>query len=517
MLARWLALAAVVTAAPASAQELKIGIAAMARSMDPHFTNSGPDVANMLHVFDKLILQDEKQGLVPGLATSWKSVDDTTWEVKLREGVTWHDGSPFTAEDVAFTVKRAVDVPKSGSPFALYVSTIKAVEIKGPHLVHLKTAAPSPLLPWDISTFGIISKKHGETGATEDYNSGKAAIGTGPYKLVSFSPNEKIVFQRNDAYWGRKEPWTRVTFSLIANQASRTAALLAGDVDAIDTVATQDIPRIKSTAGLATAPSLSNRVIYLIMDSHRDVAEHIRDNDGKPMTRNPLKDVRVRQALMQSIAREALVDRIMEGEGVPTGQLVPNGLFGHDPSLKTPAQNIDAAKKLLAEAGYPNGFQLTLHGSNGRYLNDAKITQALGQMFVRAGINTTVETLPRAVYGTRGNDFGFSVGLFGWGTDTGEAASPLKSLIMTKDATGAGASNRGRYSNPKIDAVIVEALRTIDDKKREALLQQATRMAMDDAAIIPLYFQVNTWATRGPIVWTPRTDEFTLAMSARPK
>ena len=253
------------------------------------------------------------------------------------------------------------------------------------------------------------------------------------------------------------------------------------------------------------------------MDSHRDVAEHVRDNDGKPMTKNPLKDARVRQALMQSIAREALVDRIMEGEGVPTGQLVPNGLFGHDPSLKTPAQNIDAAKKLLAEAGYPNGFQLTLHGSNGRYLNDAKITQALGQMFVRAGINTTVETLPRAVYGTRGNDFGFSVGLFGWGTDTGEAASPLKSLIMTKDATGAGASNRGRYSNPKIDAVIVEALRTIDDKKREALLQQATRMAMDDAAIIPLYFQVNTWATRGPIVWTPRTDEFTLAMSARPK
>ncbi len=517
MLRNWLAIAAVLVAAPASAQELKIGLGAMARSMDPHFYNSGPDVANMLHIYDKLVLQDEKQGLMPGLATSWKAVNATTWEVKLREGVTFHDGSPFTAEDVAFTIKRAVDVPKSGSPFSLYVNTIREVVIKGPHLVHLKTAEAAPLLPWDISTFGIISKKHGATAATEDYNSGKAAIGTGPYKLVSYSPNEKIVFQRNDAYWGPKEPWAKVTFSLIANQASRTAAFLAGDVDAIDTVATQDIARLKTTAGVGLWPSLSNRVIYLIIDSHRDVAEHVRDNDGKAMTVNPLKDVRVRQALSLSISREALVERIMEGEGVPTGQLVPPGMFGHDPALKTPAQNLDAGKKLLADAGYPKGFQLTLHGSNGRYLNDAKITQALGQMFVRVGVDTKVETLPRAVFGTRGNEFGFSVGLFGWGTDTGEAASPLKALILTRDSTGAGASSRGRYSNPKIDAVIGEALRTIDDKKREALLQQATRMAMEDGAIIPMYFQVNTWATRGPIAWTPRTDEFTLAMSARPK
>jgi len=197
---------------------------------------------------------------------------------------------------------------------------------------------------------------------------------------------------------------------------------------------------------------------------------------------------------------------------------VPPGFFGHDPSIKTPAQNFDTAKKLLADAGYPKGFQLTLHGSNGRYLNDAKLTQAIGQMFVRIGIATTVETLPRQIYATRGNEFGFSVGLFGWGTDTGEAASPLKSLIHTRDAkTGAGASNRGRYSNPKIDAVIEEALRTLDDRRREALLQEATRMAVEDAAIIPMYFQVNTWATRGNLTWVPRSDEFTLALSARPK
>lgn len=518
MLGRWLAIAAVLMAGPTAAQEIRIGLGAMARSMDPHFTNSGPDVANMLHVFDKLILQDEKQALLPGLATSWTAIDPTTWEVKLREGVVFHDGTPFTAEDVAYTVKRAVDVPKSSSPFALYVRTIKEVVVKGPHLVHLLTGTPAPLLPWDISTFGIISKKHGENAATEDYNSGKSAIGTGPYKLVSYSPNERIVYQRNDAYWGGKPHWEKVTFSLIANQASRTAALLAGDVDAIDTVATQDIERLKTTPGIGVWRSPSNRIIYLILDSNRDVAEHIRDADGKPMNVNPLKDTRVRQALSQSIARDALVERIMEGEGIPTGQLVPLGFFGHDPSIKTPAQNFDAAKKLLADAGYPKGFQLTLHGSNGRYLNDAKLTQAIGQMFVRIGIATTVETLPRQIYATRGNEFGFSVGLFGWGTDTGEAASPLKSLIHTRDAkTGAGASNRGRYSNPKIDAVIAEALRTLDDKKREALLQEATRMAVEDAAIIPMYFQVNTWATRGNLTWVPRSDEFTLALSARPK
>lgn len=330
-------------------------------------------------------------------------------------------------------------------------------------------------------------------------------------------PNERITVERNDSYWGEKEPWRRVSFRLIANPAVRTAALLAGDVDAIDTVAAQDLARLKATAGVGVWRAPSNRVIYLLMDSHRDVTPNIRDLEGKPLAVNPLRDPRVRLALSKSLARDALVERILEGEGIVAGQLVPPGFFGHDPALGAPAQDLAGARQLLTDAGFANGFQLTLHGSNGRYLNDVKLTQAIGQMFARLGLQVAVETPPRQIYGTRGNNFEYSVALYGWGSDTGEAGSSLKALIHSRDdKLGAGASNRGRYANPAIDKVITAALSSFDDAQRERLLQEATRLAIADTAIIPLYFQVNTWATRDGIRFTARADEFTLAMSARP-
>jgi peptide/nickel transport system substrate-binding protein len=276
--------------------------------------------------------------------------------------------------------------------------------------------------------------------------------------------------------------------------------------------------RLRGTAGVALWSAASNRVIYLLMDSFRESTPNIRDAEGKPLATNPLRDRRVRLALSRSIARDALVERILENQGIPAGQLVPPGFFGHDAALAPPTQDLALARRLLAEAGWPNGFQLTLHGSNDRYLNDVKLTQAIGQMFARLGMQVSVETLPRQIYGTRGNAFEFSVALYGWGSDTGEAGSSLKALVRTRDdAIGGGASNRGRYSNPALDALIDRSLAAFDDAEREKLMIDATRLAMEDVAIIPLYFQVNTWATRGPIAFTPRADEFTLAMSARPK
>ena len=501
-----------------AAQELRVALGSMTRSMDPHFANTGPDVANSLHLFDKLILQDEKQKLVPGLATSWRAVGERSWELTLREDARFHDGSPFTADDVVFTVRRAADVPNSSSPFTTYLRGIERVEVLGPHRIRVHTKAPSPLLPWDLSTFGIVSRRAGEGAATSDYNSGKAAIGTGPYRFVEFVPNERIVLARNDAYWGQREPWSRVVFRLVTNPAVRSAALLAGDADAIDNVAAQDMERLRGTAGIGLWSAPSNRVIYLLMDSFRESTPNIRDAEGKPLAANPLRDKRVRVALSRSIARDALVERILENQGIPAGQLVPPGFFGHDAALAPPTQDVALARRLLAEAGWPNGFQLTLHGSNDRYLNDVKLTQAVGQMFSRLGISVNVETLPRQIYGTRGNNFEYSVALYGWGSDTGEAGSSLKALVRTRDdSIGGGASNRGRYSNPALDSLIDRSLAAFDDAEREKLMIDATRLAMEDVAIIPLYFQVNTWATRGPIAFTPRADEFTLAMSARPK
>ncbi len=445
-------------------------------------------------------------------------IDERTWELDLRANVTFHDGSPFTGEDVAFTVRRAVDVPGSHSPFQTYLRHVERVEVLEPLRVRIHTKAPSPLLPWDLSTFAVVSKRHGENATTNDYNSGKAAIGTGPYRLVEYVPNERVVVARNDAYWRTREPWARVSFRLMTVPATRTAALLAGDVDVIDNVASQDLARIKATPEAAVWRTSSNRIIYLLLDSHRDVTPNVRDPDGKAPVANPLRDRRVRLALSKSLARDALVDRINEGEGIPAGQLVPPGFFGHDPSLVSPAQDLEGARRLLAEAGWPRGFQITIHGSNDRYLNDVRMLQAIGQMFTRLGLQVAVETLPRQVYGTRGNNFDYSVAFYGWGSDTGEAGSSLKALVRSRDnALGTGASNRGRYANREVDRLIDASLAAFDDEAREKLMQEATRLAMEDVAIIPLYFQVNTWATRGGIRFVPRADEFTLAMSARPR
>ena len=455
VLLRLLLIALLAQCLPAGAADLRVGLGAFATSMDPHSRNSGPDVANMLHVFDKLILRDEKQQLVPGFAQSWRAIDDRTWEIQLRPGVSFHDGSPFTAEDVAFTVARAVDVPNSRSPFATYIRTIERIDIKNPHLIHIRTAYPAPLLPVDLSTFGIVSKKHGQAATTADYNAGHAAVGTCPYRLVEFVPNDRIVYRRNPAYWGSSAQWERVTFRLIANPPARVAALIAGDVDVIDQEPLESIKPLERTPGVALARALSGRVMYLILDSHSDTSPNLRDTQGRPLAGNPLKDIRVRRAISLAMNRTALVERLMDGQGVPAGQIVPSGFFGHDPGLAVPGYDPDMTRRLIAEAGYPQGFQMTIHGSNGRYLNDVQIIQTIGQFLTRIGIQPTVEALPRQIFATRGNRFEFSLGFYSWGTDTGEADSTLRALLYTRDdGRSTGASNRGRYANPVLDALI---------------------------------------------------------------
>jgi len=263
---------------------------------------------------------------------------------------------------------------------------------------------------------------------------------------------------------------------------------------------------------------VSNRVIYLHMDQFREDSPFVQGNDGSDI-KNPLMDQRVRQAISKAINRDAIVERVMEGVAIPAGQLLPEGFFGVSDKLEPVAYDPEGAKALLAEAGYPDGFQLTIHGPNDRYINDAKIAEAIGQMLTRVGIKTAVETMPRSVYfgrASRGSPDGlpeFSFILVGWGAGSGEASSPLKSLIHTFDKDkGFGSSNRGRHSSAEIDALIEEALRTVDDEKRQDLLAEATEKAIENVAIIPTHFQVNTWAAKKGLKYIPRTDEYTLAM-----
>jgi len=496
---------------------LTIALSSEPTSIDPHFHNLTPNNSLASHFFDALVIFDEKQQVTPGLASSWKPIDDLTWEFKLREGVKFHDGSPFTADDVVFTMSRAPNVPNSPSSFGLYVKGKTAVKIDD-HTVHIKTAEPYPLMVTDMTTIAIVSKKHAEDATTADFNSGKAAIGTGPFKFVQYVPGDRIVMEANPDYWGGKPKWDKVTLKPIKSSPSRVAALLAGDVDVIEEVPTSDIARLKSDPNVQLSSGISNRVVYLHLDHARDDSPYVKGPNGEPI-KNPLKDVRVRTAISKAINRKAIVDRVMEGVAIPAGQLLPSSFFGVSPNLKPVEFDLEGAKKLLAEAGHEKGFQLTLHGPNDRYINDAKIAEAVGQMLTRLGLKMKVETMTRSVFfrdASRGgpdNTPKFSFILVGWGAGTGEASSPLKSLLATFDsAKGMGASNRGRYSNPEFDKVLMEALKTVDDTKRAELLGKATEIAINDGGIIPLHYQVNTWASKKGISYTARTDERTVAM-----
>jgi peptide/nickel transport system substrate-binding protein len=502
----------------AQAQDLRIGLGADVTSMDPHFVNLFPNNNIAEHVFEKLITLDADSRLIPGLAESWKAVDPTTWEFKLRKGVKFHDGTEFTAEDVAFSIDRVGKIPNSPGPFTVYTKAIKEVQIVDPYTIRFKTGTVYPILPNDLSTIYIVSKKVASGLGTEDFNSGKAMVGTGPFKFVGFKRGDRVEMARNDAYWGAKPAWARVTFRILPSDPTRVAALLSGDVDAIENIPTADFTKLKANPNFTTSEKTSHRIIFYHVDQFRENSPFVTDKSGKPLEKNPLMDVRVRQAISKGIDREAIKSRVMEGLAVPSANLVPAPMFGHNPSLQPDKYDPEGARKLLAAAGYPNGFALTIHGPNNRYVNDDQISQTVAAMLQRIGIQTRVETMPMGVYLGRASKLEFSFAMLGWGASTAEVSSPLRSHLATYDKDrGMGTFAWGRYSNKKVDELIAQALETVDDAKREKLLQEAVGIAMNELGLIPLHHQINTWATRKGVTYTPRTDEYTLAFLFRPQ
>ncbi len=513
-----LAIAAGLFAAPAQAQNLRMGVGAQVTSIDPEYHNISPNNAFSSMVYGALVDTDGQSRLIPGLALSWKPIADDIWEFKLRPGVTFHNGKPFTADDVAFTFERIPTVVNSPGSYSTYIYSIAKVDIPDPLTLRLHTKGPDPLLPASLSQVWILSRATHTGASTEDFNSGKLAIGTGPFRVASVQFGNKVELDRNDAYWGEKSPWQHVTYRQITNEATRSASLLAGDVDFIDQVPTADVARMRADPQVRLSEADSLRVIYIAMDQMRTGSSpDITDNDGKPLDRNPLMDVRVRRALSLAIDRDAEVARVMEGVASPTIQYMAPGTYGYVPDLLPPRADPAEARRLLAEAGYPQGFRITLHGPNDRYPNDSRIIQAIGQMWTRAGVRTAVEAQPWTTFIARAGRQEFSTFLQGWGTSSGEGSNPLRNLTATPDRDkGYGASNRGRYSNPEMDRVLDQAMRELDDAKREALLQQATRLVFDDVGILPLHIQKNTWAMRKGLAHDPRADELTRAQDVRP-
>lgn len=518
--------AAMMTAAPVVAEEvLTIGVRSEASSLDPHWTQLSADVQVHEHIFEKLVALDSASQPIPGLAVSWQALDDTTWEFKLREGVKWHDGEDFTADDVLFTFDR-LKAGISGAPASPAFQLDKGGKVwtKVDDLtIHITTDGPYPTVAEDLAMLPILAE-HAAKGAVEsvDFNSGKATIGTGPFKYDTFTPGAGVTVVKNPDWWGGDVEWDKVVFRPVTQDASRLAALLNGDVDIIDYPPTVDLPQLQENPEFTVSTIPSDRLIYL-MPGYKHVERFITDNDGNVMVPNPMRDWRVRKALSLAINREAIRDRIMGGASLPAKNIVPPGFFGYVEGLEADAYDPEAAQVLLAEAGYADGFRLTLHGPNDRYINDGRILEAVAQMWTRVGITTEVDAMPRNIFFSRlirGDDLSmpgfdvpeFSMSLTGWGTVAGEATYTVSGTLETYNAaTGGGNGNFGRYSNPEIDARSVLAKRTVDSDKRLALLQEAIRIGMDDYAYIPLHFQVNNWAMRAGLTHQPRTNERTLA------
>jgi peptide/nickel transport system substrate-binding protein len=509
---------AVGAAGPAKAQNLTMAVGAQITSLDPHYHALSPNFAVATMIFDTLTQFDADARMEPGLAESWKVVSPTAWEFKLRPNVRFHNGNPFTAEDVAFTIGRVPQVPNSPSSYAIYTRAIERVEVVDPLTVRFHTRSPYPVLPNDLAQVAILDRETHDQASTDDFNSGKVAIGTGPFRYVDFRSGERLRLERNEEYWGDKAHWKAVDYRVVVNDSARTAGVLAGDVDFIDQVPTSDITALKRDERVKLAEKDGLRIIFLALDHlHPEGSPQITDKDGKPLGKNPLLDVRVRRALSMAIDRQAIASRVMEGAAKPAGQFLPEGAFGHVPGLDAPKADPEAAKKLLAESGYPDGFRITLSGPNDRYMNDGRIVQAIGQMWTRIGIRTTVDAQPWTAFISRAGRQELSAFLVGWGTASGEASSPLRSLVASYNRDkGFGFSNRGRYANPAMDAKLEAALAELDDGKREALLQEATTIAMQDVGIIPIHIQKNLWAMRPTLTHESRADELTRAQDVRP-
>lgn len=497
-----------------AADSLTLGFSNEPSSLDPHWHIVSANAALTTYLFDRLVYSDNKQRPQPGLAKSWRVIDDTTWEFELHQGVKFHNGAPLTVDDVIFSFSRASNIV--GSPFSLrtYLHD-KTVEKISDTTLRIKTANPNPIVPNELATVAIISRSVGEA-TTADFNNGKAVIGTGPYKLNEYIPGNHISLTRNDDYWGAKPQWRNITIRPISADGARVAALLSGDVNGIDKVAPTDIARLKNNAVINLTRSVTNRAVFLSFDHGRKQSPFIHDNEGKPID-NPLLDARVRQAFSLAIDSSLIVKHILTDAAEVADQLVPQGIFGHSNNLKPVVADVAKAKALLQEAGYPQGFRITLHSPNDRFIRDSAVVQAVAQMLTRVGIKTEVETMPSSVFYKRvtgdatGSEFSFF--LVGYGSATGESSSPLRSLLHTIDKEkGYGSSNRAHYSNPQVDALIEQGLVTLDDARREALFVSAIDRAIRDVALIPLYYPINVWGLRKPLVYPGRSDEQTIAM-----
>ncbi len=505
------ALAAALSLGVAQAATVRIANQGDALSMDPHSLNESLQLSVTNNVYESLVGVSKDLTFEPGLAVSWKQTAPTVWRFELRKNVRFHDDTPFTADDVVFSLNRAAG---EGSDMRSNTNDIKEVRKLGSHTVEIETKAPFPILPNVLSTVYIMSKKWCEENqATRPVDRRKGienaasfrANGTGPYRLRERQPNVRTTFVRNGNYWGKIEGNVdEVIFSVIANDPTRVAALLSGEIDIMEPVPVQDVPRINSGANTRALVAPELRTIFLGMDQKRDELLY-----SSVKGKNPFKDKRVRQAFYQAIDIEGIKRTVMRGASNNSGLMVGPGVNGYNAELnKRLPFDPEASKKLLADAGYPTGFSVDMNCPNDRYVNDGQICEAVAANLARVGVKVNLKAETKGTYFPKILRRDTSFYLLGWTPSTYDAHNALNALMRCVDDKGTGQFNLGAYCNPKVDELTVKIQSETDQTKRNAMIREAFDLHSADIGHLPLHQQALAWGTSKKVTLVQRGDNY---------
>ena len=496
----------------AHAQTLRWASQGDAQTMDPYSQNELLTNAMNGQVYEALVNRDKKMALEPVLATEWQQTSPTQWRFKLRPGVKFHDGSPFSSDDVLFSVQRAKEASSDIAAYANAVGTPKKVDAL---TVEFNLAAVNPIFLQHISLLPIMNKAWAEKNKAnkpldfknkEEGYASFHANGTGPFMLVSRQPDVKTVYKRNPAWWGKFEGNVQeVVYTPIKSDATRVAALISGEIDLVLDPSPQDLPRLRSTAGVKVIDGPENRIVFIGMDQLRDELLY-----SSVKGKNPFKDVRVRRALYQAIDIETIKTKLMRGQAAPTGGITPSPLGAYnDAELeKRLPYDLEAAKKLMLDAGYPQGFEVTLDCPNNRYIHDEEICQTLASMWARLNVKIRVNTMPRSSYFPKVQKYDTSLYMLGWGGSITDAETLFTPVLRGRGEGGIGSWNFGGAKDAQFEELAVASSKEADPKKREQLIKSALKRHNELVLNIPLHRQVIPWAVRQNVEAVHRPDNW---------
>jgi peptide/nickel transport system substrate-binding protein len=504
------AAATLALALPAHAATLKWAAQNDVITLDPHSQNHATTNGIMQHVYEGLVRFDKDFKIEPCLATSWQQVSPTQVRFNLRKNVKFHDGSPFTADDVVFSYGR---IMQPQGTMQIYVQGVKEVKKVDDFTVDLILSGPNPVLLANLVDFRIMSKAWSAKNKSENVQDFKAkedtfasrnTNGTGPYVLKLWEPDKRILMQANPGWWDKIQGnVTEVIYTPIKSDATRVAALLAGDVDLLTDLPTQDVVRLHKDPKLKVLDGAENRTIFIGLDQF---SNELKYSDVKG--RNPFKDIRVRKALNLAVDREAIKRVTMRGLSIPAAIMVAPSVHGWSADLdKVSPVDTEGAKKLLAEAGYPNGFSFQLDCPNNRYVNDEEICQALVGMWSRVGLKVRLLAAPMATFIAKIQNFDHDAYMLGWGVANFDANYSLFSLVHSKTKGAAGSFNLGRISDAKLDGIIAAINTEIDAKKRDAMLREALTVTRDQYYYVPLHHQLRPWAMKKNVTTVYKSDD----------